>query len=164
MTCIIRDELAGDETAIGRVIDAAFREQPHSNGSEPQIVAELRAAGELALSLVALEKAIVGHAAFSRVAVDGGFSGWFGLGPVAVDPACQRRGIGHSLIRKGLDRLRELGAAGCVVLGDPVYYARFGFVADPALAYPGPPAMYFQSMILAGPPARGIVRYSRAFG
>ena len=50
------------------------------------------------------------------------------LGPVAVRPDLQRRGIGQALIRAGIDRMRADGRAAIFVLGDPAYYGRFGFV------------------------------------
>jgi putative acetyltransferase len=50
------------------------------------------------------------------------------------------------------------------VLGEPRYYERFGFVADPALTYPGPPGGYFQRLVLRGDSPRGEVSYSAAFG
>lgn len=164
MTLHIRGEQPGDEQAIDRVVTAAFAGHPHSDGREPRIIAGLRAAGELTVSLVAEDPDIVGHVAFSPVTIGDGSARWFGLGPVAVTPARQREGIGDRLVRSGLDRLRGIAASGCVVLGDPDYYRRFGFVADPALLYPGPPPGYFQSLVLAGPPASGIVRYATAFG
>ena len=68
------------------------------------------------------------------------------------------------MIRAGLRQLAELGAAGCVVLGDPDYYGRFGFTHDPALRYPQAPASYFQRLILNGPAAAGEVLYHPAFG
>lgn len=147
------------------MIDAAFADHPHSDGTEAAIVARLRERGALSVSLVAtLRRRVVGHLALSPVTIDGAIAGWFGLGPVAVAPDAQAMGVGSALIRAGLDRLRAQGAAGCVVLGDPGYYRRFGFSADPALTYPGPPADYFQALVIAGPCARGTVAYHPAFG
>ena len=165
MTATIRPERVGDRSAIQGVVAAAFDGHPHSDGSEPGIVDTLRADGDLAISLVAEEGgAIVGHVAFSPVSVSDGSEGWFGLGPVAVDPARQGEGIGTALIERGLDLLRDRGAAGCVVLGDPAYYARFGFAHDPALTYPGPPPEYFQRLVIGNSGAQGVVAYARAFG
>ena len=165
MNATIRPERAGDEAAIHGVVAAAFDGHPHSDGSEPGIVDALRADGDLAISLVAEEGgAIVGHVAFSPVSVSDGSQGWFGLGPAAVDPARQGEGIGTALIERGLDLLRDRGAAGCVVLGDPAYYARFGFAHDPALTYPGPPPEYFQRLVIGNSGAQGVVAYAGAFG
>ena len=161
----VRDERPGDEPAIAVLIGAAFRDAPHSDGSEAAIVARLRAAGELALSLVLVDRdeAIIGHVAFSPVSISDGTEAWYGLGPVAVIPLHQRGGIGATLIAEGLARLRSTGARGCVVLGEPAYYARFGFAHDPRLAYTGPQAEYFQRVVFAGDSPTGKVSYAAPF-
>ena len=121
--------------------------------------------GALTLSLVAEEDGqIIGHAAFSPVTIDGRPCGWYGLGPVAVRPNRQRRGIGDAVISEGLGELVAYGAAGCVVLGEPAYYGRFGFNADSRLRFPGPPAEYFQALAFGGPVPSGTVAYHPAFG
>ena len=161
----IRPERPGDEAAIHALTESAFRTQPHSDGSEPALVDALRRDGDLALSLVAeTGSQIVGHIAFSRVTISDGAADWYGLGPVGVAPERQRQGIGSQLIERGLAEMTERGARGVVLLGDPKYYGRFGFVHDPALRYPGPPAKYFQRLVLAGEAASGTVTYARAFG
>ena len=97
---------------------AAFADHPHSEQTEGYINDALRRAGALTLSLVAHEDGRqVGHAAFSPVTIGDGSADWYGLGPVAVLPGMQGRGVGAALIREGLARLRALGAAGCVVMG-----------------------------------------------
>jgi predicted N-acetyltransferase YhbS len=162
---IIRHERAGDEDAVHEVTEAAFRGQPHSDGSEPALVDRLRIDGDLAISLIAeVDEHLVGHIALSRVAISDGAEEWYGLGPVSVLPAFQRRRIGAQLIQHGLAELRERGGRGVVLLGDPTYYSRFGFEHDPALAYPGPPERYFQRLVLEGEPPRGVVTYALAFG
>ena len=124
----------------------------------------MRSAGALAISLVAQRQAVLGHASFSPVSIEGGALTWFGLGPVAVLPAHQGQRIGTMLIERGIDILCKQGAAGCVVLGNPAYYGRFGFVHDPALRYPGPPSKAFQRLVLSGSAPSGVVRYNPAFG
>ena len=162
---IIRAERPGDEAAIHAVTEAAFRGHPHSDGGEPALVDALRADGDLAVSLVAEDDArIVGHVAFSRVAISDGAPEWYGLGPVSVAPDRQRRQVGARLIRHGLAELRRRGARGVVLLGSPQYYGRFGFAHDPALTYPGPPAEYFQRLVMDGEAPRGVVTYAAAFG
>ena len=99
--------------------------------------------------------AIVGHIAFSEVLIDGEACGWFALGPVAVIPERQGDGIGGALVRAGLARLRAQGAAGRVLVGDPGYYGRFGFAADPALRVDGVPGEYVIALPLAGPRVPG---------
>lgn len=165
MTLAIRPERAGDEVAIRSVTRAAFAGQPHSDGSEPAIVERLRADGDLALSLVAEDGGrIIGHIAFSRVSISDGAAEWYGLGPVSVLPEEQGRQVGAQMIQHGLRELTGRGARGVVLVGDPGYYRRFGFVHDPALLYPGPPAEYFQRLVIAGGPPAGVVRYAAALG
>ncbi len=164
----IRPEQPADAAAIRALTTEAFAAAPHSSGTEAAIIDGLRAAGALTLSLVAVEDdakpdTILGHVAFSPVTIDGAERGWFGLGPVSVRPGRQRGGVGSELIREGLQRLREIGAGGCVLLGDPGYYGRFGFAADPALVLEGVPPEYFMRLAFgAGVPA-GTVRYHAAF-
>ena len=160
-----RDEGIGDAAAIAALTDAAFRDAPHRSGTEAAIVAALREDGVLALSLVAEDDdgMLAGHVAFSPVRLSGGEPGWFGLGPVSVVPDRQGRGIGAALVRAGLARLRAEGADGCVVLGDPAYYARFGFVADARLQLPGVPPAYFQVQVFGGEVPAGTVAYADAF-
>jgi putative acetyltransferase len=161
---IIRPETPADGEAIGAMTSAAFRASPHGDHDEAGIVEALRAAGALAASLVADEDdEIVGHAAFSPVTINGEWLGWYGLGPVSVRPDRQGQGIGAALIREGLDRLRATGAAGFVVLGDPAYYRRFGFAANPALIYPPAPAPYFQALSFGAHWPAGVVAYHPAF-
>lgn len=162
---LVRAERVQDEAAIATLTAAAFEGHLHSDGSEPAIVARLRSGGDLTMSLIAEQAGhIIGHAAFSPVAISDGARGWFGLGPVSVCPRHQRCGVGSALIREGLAQLGAGGAAGCVVFGSPAYYGRFGFRCDPALVYPSPLPDHFQALLLSGPAARGEVRYADAFG
>ena len=162
----LRLEQPADAAPIDALVRAAFANHPHSDGSEHLIVERLRARGMLALSLVALDGGgnIVGHVAFSPVTIDGKPSGWMGLGPLAVLPGYQGRGIGTALAAAGLEALEKMGAAGCVVLGEPAYYSRFGFRCEAGLRYPEAPAANFMARRIAGEslPA-GVVRYDDAF-
>lgn len=159
----ISAETPADIDAIFALTQEAFRDHPHSQQTEGYIINALRAAGALTLSLVAHEDGrALGHIAFSPVAISDGSSDWYGLGPVAVLPAMQGRGIGAALIQAGLDQLKARGAAGCVVMGDPAYYQRFGFEATPALTYPGVPPEYFMAQVFTRP-AQGQVDYHEGF-
>lgn len=161
---VVREEAPDDIEPIDAVTRAAFRDHPFSHQTEHLIVRGLRAAGALNLSLVAtMAGRVVGHAAFSPVTIGAQNPAWCGLGPVSVMPAHQRSGIGSSLIRSALRRLRERGVAGCVVLGDPAYYSRFGFAPHAGLVYPGPPANHFMALALEGVAPFGEVRYHPAF-
>lgn len=160
----IRSERLADEAAIDALLASAFRDVAHSDHTEHAIVRALRRAGALTLSLVGeAEGGIVGYVAVSPVSVSDGATDWQGLGPLAVLPAWQRRGVGGALVRAALTALRADGAAGCVVLGDPDYYAGFGFAPCPGLVLPGVPAAYFQAQAFNAAVPRGTVAYHDAF-
>ena len=137
----IRDESPDDAAAIEAVTMAAFASAAHTAGTEQFIVAALRRAGALAVSLVAeVRDQLVGHVAVSPVTLSDGAPGWYGLGPISVLPEFQRQGIGSALMREAMQRLQDIGAAGCVLVGEPAYCTRFGFHNEPALSYPDVPA------------------------
>jgi putative acetyltransferase len=122
----VRPETIADLDAIFRVESAAFGEE-----TEAGLVNALRDAGNLLLSLVAEENGeIVGHIAFSPIRLEPAEPAVkaVALGPVAVAPERQRNGIGGRLIREGLQLLGESGVQCVILLGEPAYYARFGFV------------------------------------
>jgi putative acetyltransferase len=161
---VIRDEAAGDEGPIDAVLGAAFRDHPFSRQTEAAIVRALRHDGALRLSLVAtIDGAVVGHLACSAVRIQGQDQGWCGLGPIGVLPGRQRAGIGSALVRNALRRLAGRGVPGCVVLGDPAWYGRFGFAARPGLVLPGAPPAHFLALALTGPVPQGQVAFHPAF-
>ncbi|MFS2012348.1 GNAT family N-acetyltransferase [Azospirillum sp. CT11-132] len=161
----IRSERPEDTDAIRSLTTAAFRDMLYSSQTEAMIVDALRDAGALTISLVAVQDGdLVGHVAFSPVAISDGSNGWYGLGPVSVRPDQQRKGIGLALIHEGLDRLQHIGAQGCVVLGDPGYYSRFGFRNDPHLRYADAPPEYFQCLGFTATFPRGEASYHPGFG
>ena len=164
MTVAIRSERRGDGTEIARLITAAFETAPHRSGTEAQIVDRLRDTGSLTVSLVAtLDGAFVGHVAMSPVNLANPDAVWFGLGPVAVLPSSQGKGIGEALVRAALERIKAGGADGCVVLGDPAYYGRFGFRADPRMTLADVPAEFFQVLPFGEEVPVGDVTYDPAF-
>jgi putative acetyltransferase len=118
----IRGENAGDIAGIRSLVGAAF-----PTDAEARLIDALRAVGDLSVSLVAVDAGrIVGHVAFSPVTLDGAVIG-LGLAPVAVDESKRRCGIASRLIEAGLERCRQFGCRFVVVLGDPPFYARFGY-------------------------------------
>lgn len=164
MSVTIREEVSQDIPAIYRVEQAAFTDHPHSNGSEPRIVDLLRDHGDLSLSLVAEDGGeIVGHVAFSPARLNTGEGGWFALGPIAVDPARQGKGIGRALVEAGAGRLRADGASGVVLLGDPALYSRFGFVRGTPLWIEGELADYFQVLAFSADIPAATVSFAPAF-
>lgn len=62
------------------------------------------------------------------------------LGPIAVKPDRQGEGIGVSLIRDTMQLAKNMGHKLVILVGDPSYYNRFGFVSafDNNLELPGP--------------------------
>lgn len=164
MNISVRNERVEDIEAISGLTEAAFRHEEHSSHTEQFIVNALRRAGCLTISLVAEEGgAIVGHVAISPVTLSSGTTGWYGLGPISVCPERQGQGIGSTLMRTALAELQRLGGAGCVVLGDPGYYARFGFEVRPGLTLPGVAPEYFQALAFAGEYPTGSVSYHESF-
>ena len=168
----IRNESPTDVGAIDSVTREAFASAEHSDGTEQDIVAALRDAGTLSVSLVAESGGeVVGHVAASPVRLAPEAVGeWFGIGPLSVRPDKQKQGIGAALMEAALERLGERGATGVVLLGDPEYYRRFGFVQAAPLRFPDAPAEYFQAKFLGtrggdGPefPASDVI-YDFAFG
>ena len=161
----IRHEQTGDEVAIHELTAKAFEPIEYSDGSEPVIIQRLRTDGELFLSLVAiLENEIVGHIAFSKVAIGGEDNHWFGLGPIYVAIERQGIGIGGKLINQGLAEIKSSGARGCVLIGDPAYYRRFGFKSDERVTYGEVPHEYVQWFSLDGSLPNGEIEYRPAFG
>jgi putative acetyltransferase len=162
----IRPEEARDREAVRRANEAAFGRR-----DEADLVEALHRAGAALVSLVAeVDAAAVGHILFTPVFIEpGGPTQVAGLGPMAVVPEFQRRGIGTLLVRQGLDRCRRAGAAAAVVVGHPDYYPRFGFRPSNDFglrcAFDVPPDV-FMVMELVPQSLRGVsglVRYHHAF-
>ena len=100
---VIRSETDTDVNAITEVTVSAFKTLKISNHTEEFIIAALRVAKALTISLVAeVNGRVIGHIAFSPLTISDGTRNWYGLGPVSVLPEYQRQGIGKALIREGL--------------------------------------------------------------
>ena len=164
MNIVIRNETAADVDAIAEVTIAAFKTLEISHHTEQFIIAALRAANALTLSLVAeVDGCIVGHIAFSPVTMSDGTQNWYGLGPVAVLPEYQRQGIGKALIQEGLARLKEMNAQGCCLVGHPEYYRKFGFENVPELVLEGVPQEVFFALSFDGHIPQGSVTFHDGF-
>jgi putative acetyltransferase len=159
----IRPELPRDVEAIHALHASSF-----PTDAEARLVELLRAAGWLHISLVAeVDGAVVGHVAFSPVTTETGAIG-IGLAPVAVTESHRRQGIAAGLIKAGLTACRAVGWKWAVVLGEPGYYARFGFrpAAQFGLSdeYGGGPAFQAVELVAGGMPiGAGLVRYAPEF-
>jgi len=153
-----------DAAVITEVTVAAFETMEMSSHTEQFVIEALRAAKALTLSLVAeVDGRVVGHIAFSPVAISDGTQNWYGLGPVSVLPEYQRRGIGKALIQEGLSRLRKLGARGCCLVGHPQYYRKFGFENVDGLVHEGVPQEVFFALSFDGHFPQGDVIFHEGF-
>ena len=161
---IVRPETSRDLDGIREVDIVAFQGHPYGQQTEHLIVEALRAAEALEPSLVAeSDGEVVGHIAFSAAAIGGSSTGWFLLGPVAVQPARQGGGIGRALAETGLDALRSRGACGCVLVGDPAFYGRFGFRRHPGVVWRGVPDENVLCLLMSGEMPAGQVAHHPAF-
>jgi putative acetyltransferase len=160
----IRNETAADAGAISELTAAAFEPLAISSHTEQFIVEALRAAGALAVSLVAeVDGRVVGHIAFSPVTISDGSPDWYGLGPLSVLPTYQRQGIGKALAREGLARLKAMNARGCCLVGHPEYYRKLGFKNVPGLGLEGVPQAFFFALSFDGTYPQGSVAFHDGF-
>ncbi|MGI9235559.1 MAG: GNAT family N-acetyltransferase [Woeseiaceae bacterium] len=128
----VRSEISSDIETIYYVTEQAFKGVSYASGDEQDIIERLRASDALSLSLVAtVGVAIVGHIALSPTRSTDSSQKWFALGPVSVLPDYQRKGVGSALILQALAEIKEQEATGCILVGDPAYYQRFGFELAP---------------------------------
>lgn len=164
MNIEIRNEKAGDFEQIYQLTELAFRDAPHTDHTEQFIVEALRRAEALSISKVAeFGGEVIGHIAISPVTISDGAVGWFGLGPISVLPQFQGQGVGSKLMKSTLADLETRGASGCVVLGDPGYYGRFGFKVVEGLTFPGVATEYFQAKSFDSRFPEGEVTYHESF-
>lgn len=149
MNCLIRPERTDDHVTIYDITKRAFAPMPFSDGDEQELIGRFRDAGVLALSLVAdMDGTVVGQITLTPAFAADDSAGWFALGPIAVAPEFQSKKIGSKLIDAAIVWLHEQEAAGCVLVGNPAYYNRFGFAQYPALAPNGEPSEYYQILPL----------------
>lgn len=161
----IRPEKVTDYAMIRELNKAAF-----GGPEEADIIEALRAEGAVLLSLVAeLDRHIVGHILFSRMAIDTSNESIaaVALAPMAVLPAWQRHGIGGRLVTTGLETLRAMGERIVIVVGHASYYPRFGFKALASALESSFAPDVFMALELSADALDGIrgrVRYPAAFG
>jgi len=170
MQLSIRHELPTDIKDIHALEAEAFGRR-----QEADLVDRLRADGALWLSQVAfVDDRIVGHAAYSLIKISQNSDKWTfpALGPIAVAPANQRRGIGSAWIRAGIEIVREAGFGLLFLVGHPAYYPRFGFQPALPLGFssdyvkPGGRHEHFMALVLDQSLigcVRGHMGYHRAF-
>ena len=130
----IRESLPGDLASIETLYPDAFPDEDLL-----PLVRELLREDTIVLSLVGIvDRALVGHVAFTACSLAGRSDKVALLAPLAVASAWQRRGVGSALVHEGLLRLEDAGVIHVYVLGDPAYYERFGFAPEADIAPPYP--------------------------
>ena len=168
---LIRRETPADHATVHAIHSEAFRREPGVTPVEAPLVDELRAGGDLvgALSLVAVRAgAVVGHVCCSRTRLGDDTKSAVGLGPIGVLEAHQADGVGTALMHAVLGAADALGYGVVVLLGNPRFYRRFGFVTAETLSITAPdPAWgeHFQARTLTGyqPTRTGAFEYAPAF-
>jgi putative acetyltransferase len=138
VTVAIRAATGGDVAAIDALLRRAFPAP-----DEALLVQRLCIDGDMVLTLIADDEdtgELAGMVAFSRMDVEiaGKAIASVALAPVAVAAHYRRQGVAEALVQAGLTHLGDAGAMLCFVLGDPDYYARFGFSADWARGFASP--------------------------
>ena len=130
----IRESLPSDVASIEELYASAFPDEDLL-----PLVRELLREEPIVLSLVGIvDRILVGHIIFTTCSIAGRTDKVSLLGPLAVAPAWQKRGIGSALVREGLQRLENAGANQVYVLGDPAYYERVGFEPEAGVTPPYP--------------------------
>jgi putative acetyltransferase len=163
---LIRKEDPKDFAAVHAVNASAFETDAEAN-----LVDVLRMEAQPIISLVAEEAGVVvGHILFSPVFLSGFHDlKIMGLGPMAVIPKYQHKGIGSALAKTGLEFCKRIGYGAVIVLGHPEYYPRFGFrpsvLYDITCEYDVPENVF---MVLELQPgyldgSSGVIKYHPAF-
>jgi predicted N-acetyltransferase YhbS len=132
----IRGERASDVAARETLLDACFGDNRHARTCQRLRDGSAPAEG-LALSAVR-EGRLVGTVRLWHVSAGGKPA--LMLGPLAVDAACRKLGVGAALMDRALQVAKARGHGAVILLGDAPYYARFGFSAQKTgkLSLPGP--------------------------
>lgn len=131
---LLRDWRATDDRALAALYAAAFPEE-----NLLPLVTRLHAEADGLVSRVALVGGtLAGHVAFTFCEIADRPERAALLGPLAVHPQHQRKGIGRALVETSRARLQEARIARILVLGDPAYYGRLGFTTETGITPPYP--------------------------
>lgn len=170
MEIIIRKEIPQDYTDVYAINKQAFEEE-----EEAKLVDKLRQSSAFIpeLSLVAtIDNNVVGHILFTKIKIvdkDKNEYESLALAPMAVKSELQKSGIGGKLIKKGLDKARELNFKSVIVLGHDKYYPKFGFEPTTKWGISAPydvPANVFMALELVKNGLKnvsGVVQYAKEF-
>ena len=167
----IRAKREEDYSQIYEVVKKAFEKAEHSDGNEQDLVEKLRKnkAYINSLSLVCEDNdKIVGYVMFTKNKI-GKVTG-LTLAPLAILPKYQHKRLGTLLVKSGLKIAKELGYEYVVVLGNPKYYNRFGFVTSKEFGIKSPfdvPSKNFMALNLIDNDDRedlnAVVEYPKPF-
>lgn len=166
---LIRPETNADYATIRQLILTAFKNAPHSDGTEQDLVERLRQSEGFIpeLALVAEQKGhIVGYILLTKIHI--GDKIGLALAPLAVSPSHQRQGVGQQLIKTAHTTAERLGYRYSLVLGSDDYYPKFGYTQAENYGITAPfdvPARYFMVNIFGGekPDLTGTAVYPTAF-
>ena len=167
---LIRREGAADVDAVADVTTAAFRQDGAGEPVETRLLEALRSddawVPEPSLVALADDGQVIGHVVCTRAR--SGSADALGLGPISVRPERQGEGVGSALMHAVLGAAEAMGEPAVVLIGEPGYYSRFGFVpaADHGITPPVPDwAPHFQVRRLAAwsPSLQGEFRYAEPF-
>jgi putative acetyltransferase len=164
---MIRPEQPADADAIDQVHLSAFASYPGNGRIEADLVRLLRVneswIPELSL-VAAVDGTVVGHALLTRATI--GSEPALALGPIGVQRHVQRSGIGAELMNHAVAQAKSMGASVIVLLGDPEYYSRFGFVMAAELGIRPDVsewASHFQALALTDSVPTGEFHYPQPF-
>ncbi len=116
----------GDEPVIEGLLDAAFgpdrlTKESYRYRDAVDAVPELKLVARNATGLI-------GTVRCWPIAIGSAFTPALLLGPLAVSPELQGRGVGRALMRRTLDLATDAGHNLILLVGDAAYYRAFGFV------------------------------------
>ena len=130
---VIDLESEADAHAVAALVDAAFGPGRWAKTAERLREHNRPIAG---LSLVAREAGCVTGSVRLWPVLVGGAPAAF-LGPIAVEDAQRRRGLGAQLVERACAAAEARGLTAVLLVGDEPYFGRFGFVHSKA-KLPGP--------------------------
>ncbi|OPX87938.1 MAG: Acetyltransferase (GNAT) family protein [Pelotomaculum sp. PtaB.Bin104] len=133
MNIVIRQEKPNDFKAIYDLVKVAFQTAKVSNGKEQDFVNQLRSSGNYIpeLALVAeVNHKLIGHIMLTKNYIKNSDckTETLLLAPISVVLQYRNKGVGSKLINKSFALAKNMGYQCVVLVGDPAYYSRFGFV------------------------------------
>lgn len=153
MNITIRPEKENDFKQIYDLVKIAFQTAKVSDGKEQDFVNQLRISGNYIpeLALVAKENdKLIGHIMLTKIYINNcdRKTETLLLAPLSIVLAYRNKGVGSKLINKSFELAKDMGYKSVSLVGDPVYYSRFGFKKSVDLGirnFQGIPEEYVQA-------------------